>query len=244
MKPIRLTEEEKTKLFDKFIEQFKNEIDNFSFSSNSSSITIKTNFNSVAKEKVLILFTPEAYLRMNALVHAFTTEIGWYGLVNKISDKVYEIYDVKVCQQYVTGGKVDTDDKETLDFFESLTDDELDHMHYQAHSHVNMSTSASGVDLGNQADVVKNMGKTGFYIFQIWNKKGDISTYLYDLDNNVFYDSKDVEIAIEDPLGTIDDFIDSVSDLVVERKVYPYQGKKETSYYPTQWDGQYTYGDW
>ena len=131
-------------------------------------------------------------------------------------------------------------------------------MHFQAHSHVNMSTSASGVDLQNQADVVRNMGKDGFYIFQIWNKKGDISTYLYDLDNNVFYDSKDVDIAVEDPLGTVDDFIDSIDKLVIEKKYYPYQNKtpaakSEPTYLPGYYanggyydkDGFYTgYGDW
>ena len=176
-----------------------------------------------------------------------------------ISDKSYRVYDVKVCKQFVTGGKVDTEDEDTLKFFESLTDDEAEHMHFQAHSHVNFDTGASGTDMENQSDVVRNMGKSGFYIFQIWNKKGDISTYLYDLDNNIFYDSKDVELDIEDEMGSLSDFVESTRELVVEKKVYPYQvyqsgyqyqpekkkkgkkkGKEEDSpYLSGYWDGRY-----
>ena len=257
MKPINLTEEQKENLFIKFAEKFKKELDNFVFNMSDTTLSVKTNFREVAKEKVLILYTPEAYLRMNALVDSFTTEVGWYGLVDQISPKLYRVYDVKVCKQYVNGGKVDTEDADTLEFFDSLTDDEIDHMHFQAHSHVNMSTSASGVDLQNQADVVRNMGKTGFYLFQIWNKKGEISTYLYDLDNNTYYDSKDVEIAVEDPLGTVDDFVESIEDLVVEKKYYPYQNQKQNQnngkeksaptylpgYYGNEYGG-YGYSDW
>ena len=258
MKPINLSEEDKINLFQKFFEKFKSELDNFSFNSASESITIKTGLNEVAKEKVHIIFTPEAYLRMQALVDYFSTEVGWYGLVERVSPTIFRVYDVKVCKQYVNGAKVDTEDEDTLEFFGNLTDEEADHMHFQAHSHVRMSTSASGVDLQNQQDVIKNMGKTGFYIFQIWNKNGDINTYLYDLDNNVFYDKKDVEINIEDSLGILDDFIGSVEDLVQERNPYQKTSKKEETpqgkdldekddnpYYGNDyWAGYYGRSDW
>ena len=263
MKPIYLTEDIKTQLLEKLFNKFKEEIDNYGFGSNDSSITIKTGFTEVAQDKVHIAYTQEAFLRMQALVEFFDTEVGWYGLVQKIDDKHYRVYDVKLCQQYVDGAKVDTTDEDTLEFFSSLTDDEADHMHFQAHSHVKMSTSASGVDIQNQQDVIKNMGKTGFYIFQIWNKNNDINTYLYDLDNNVFYDRKDVMIEIEDSLGTLDDFIFSIADLVTEKKnYYPYQYQKQYDKYSTPskktekkdekehayqndyWDGTNYYGGW
>lgn len=222
MRPINLSNESIEKLYSEFLEKFKNEIANYGFNGGTS-MTIKTNFEEVAKEKVIVRYTQEAYLRMQALVDFFDSEVAWYGLCERLGEKEFRIYGVKVCKQEVSGAKVDTSDEDTLEFFCSLTDDEAEHLHFQAHSHVKMSTGASGTDIQNQQDVVRNMGKSGFYIFQIWNKNNDINTYLYDLDNNVFYDRKDVMIVIEDSLGDLDDFIASIADLVAEKKVYPYQ---------------------
>ena len=262
MKPIYLTEEAKVQLFQKFFEKFKKELDNFAFNTSDTTLSVKTDFCEVAKEKVMLVYTQEAFLRMQALVDFFDTEVAWYGLVQKIDDKMYRIYDVKVCKQYVDGAKVDTEDDDMVEFFGNLTDEEANDMHFQAHSHVKMATSASAIDLQNQQDVVKSMGKTGFYIFQIWNKTGDINTYLYDLDNNVFYDRKDVMIEVEDSAGTLDDFLGSVADLVSEKKkTYPYQydyyskegkeSKKNTkekenehAYQDGYWDGISYYGRW
>lgn len=245
MKPIKISEDTKIKLFQKFVEKFKKELDNFESNVNETKFSFSFSVDDVAKEKVTILFSQSAYLRMQALVDFFDTEVGWYGLVDKISDKLYRVYDVKVCKQYVDGAKVDTEDDDTLEFFNSLTDDEAEHMHFQAHSHVKMGTGASSVDLQNQADVVHNMGKSGYYIFQIWNKNNDINTYLYDLDNNIFYDKKDIIIEVEDDEGTLSDYLASVVDLVQEKKTFPVyeykKGKKdkknETQYLGGYWDG-------
>ena len=230
MKPLFLSEEMKEELFKQFLEKFKKELDEYAFNTSETSMTIKTNFSQTAKEKVVITYSQEAYLRMQALVEFFDTEVAWYGLVEQLDPLHYYVYDVKLHKQYVNGAKVDTEDEDALAFFESLTDDEANHMHFQAHSHVKMSTSASGVDLENQRGMVKNMGKTGFYIFQIWNKSGDINTYLYDLDNNVYYDKKDVIIDVEG----VDDFIAEVAGLVVEKKAYPYQTGNGYNYSSTK----------
>jgi hypothetical protein len=229
MKKIYLNEKEKKNMLNKFVEQFKKQIDEYMFSLTDKSFTVKTELGEVAKDKVVILYTQEAYLRMKALVNYFSTEVAWYGLVDKLDDKTYHVYDVKMCKQYVNGAKVDTEDDDAVEFFDSLTDDELNHMHFQAHSHVNMSTGASAVDIQNQNDVVRNMGKKGFYIFQIWNKKDEISTYLYDLDNNTYYDSKDVIVEVEDSMGTLDDFLAEAEEKVIEKKSYPYQWQYQKS---------------
>lgn len=258
MKPIVVNEEMESKMLEAFFEKFQKEWASFKSNMNDTKFSFSIDLSEAAKEKVTVLYTQKAYLRMKALVDFFDTEVGWYGLVDKIDDKLYRVYDVKVCKQYVNGTKVDTEDEDTLEFFNSLTDDEADHMHFQAHSHVKMSTGASGTDLQNQSDVIRNMGKTGFYIFQIWNKSGDINTYLYDLDNNIFYDRKDIEIEIEDAEGTLSDYLDSVFDLVKEKKYYPYQynnspkkekkkngDAKESCYLGGYWDGNgYYYGGW
>ena len=218
MKPIKLTEDMKLLVFNDMVKKLEEQMNSYGFNTTDASITIKTNFVQTAKEKVVISYTQQAYLRMRELVQFFDTEVAWYGLVQQIDQLHYKVYDVKVCKQYVNGTKVDTEDEDTIEFFNSLTDEEAEHMHFQAHSHVNMSTSASGTDVQNQEDVISNLGGKGFYIFQIWNKKDDISTYLYDLDNNTFYDRKDVLIDVEG----VDEFIAGVADLV-QKKTYPYQ---------------------
>ena len=269
MKPIKLTEDMKLLVFNDMVKKLEEQMNNYGFNTTDASITIKTNFVQTAEKKVVISYTQQAYLRMRELVQFFDTEVAWYGLVEKIDPLHYRVYDVKVCKQYVNGTKVDTEDEDTIEFFNSLTDEEVEHMHFQAHSHVNMSTSASGTDVQNQEDMISNLGGKGFYIFQIWNKKDDISTYLYDLDSNIFYDRKDVLIDVEG----VDEFIASVADLVQKKTyTYPYQdknwradgsaqppkentpaAKKEekknekedkypTSYLPGYNDGDYTYG--
>lgn len=245
MKPIVMTEEAEEKILKSFFEKFRKEWKSFKDNLNETKFSFSTTISEPAKEKVTILFTQQAYLKMMFLVDYYDSEVAWYGLVQKIDDLLYRIYDIKICKQYVTGGKVDTEDEDTLEFFDSLTDDEIEHMHFQAHSHVKMSTNASGIDLQNQADVVKNLGKNGFYIFQIWNKGGDINTYLYDIDNNVFYDRKDIEIEIEDGMSTISNFLLETENLVIEKKAVPqyttYTPPKAKQSQPTYLPGYYPY---
>ena len=237
MKPIVITQDAEMLLVKEFLAKFKKELDTFKFNVNDTKISVAFDVSQPAKEKVKIMFTQDAYIKMKSLVDFYDTEVSWYGLVEKLENKLFRVYDVKICKQYVNGGKVDTEDEDTLEFFNSLTDDEAEHMHYQAHSHVKMSTSASCIDLQNQADVVHNIGKEGFYIFQIWNKSNEISTYLYDLDENMFYDSKDVEIDIEGAGETINEFLMSTVDLVIEKKyTYTPTNKKNESMYPKQWE--------
>ena len=247
MKPLKMTKETKAKLFESFAKKFMKELDNFEFNMNETKLDLSFGVSEVAKEKVTIMYTQQAYLRMMALVEYYDTEVGWYGLVDRISDKCYLVYDVKLCRQYVNGAKVDTEDDDTLEFFNSLTDEEAEHLHFQAHSHVKMSTNASQIDLQNQADVVKNMGSSGFYIFQIWNKNFDINTYLYDIDNNVFYDKKDIIIEVDDESASLSDFINDTIDLVIEKKytksenTYKKERKEEEF---TQKDTQFLNGYW
>ena len=253
MKPIVMNENVEKSLMKMFAEKFMKALDDFKLNPSDSKLSVSLDVSQEAKDKVTILYTSQAYLRMQALVDYFDTEVGWYGLVQQLNDKLYKVYDVKLCKQYVNGSKVDTEDDDTLEFFNSLTDDEAEHMHFQAHSHVRMSTTASGVDIQNQSDVIRNMGSSGFYIFQIWNKSNDINTYLYDLDNNVFYDSKDVLIEIEDSERTINDWLADVDKLVLETKVtYPYsftpgkvkykKGKRVEEYQPEYYNNYYKGG--
>lgn len=199
MRPINISNEERASIAAKMLEELGKKLNEYTFG-DSTSFKFEASFCEKLKDKIRIAYTPTAYLRMSSLVDEFDSEISWFGLVEKKSPKLYRVYDVLVCKQQVDGGKVDTKDEDMLDFISNLTDEQSDHMHFQAHSHVNFDTKASGTDMQNQADILASMpGHEGFYIFQIWNKRGSINTYLYDLDENCFYDKNDIELVIEDP---------------------------------------------
>ena len=219
MKLLRLTTEALEAIKNAFLAKFDKEITDYQQKGpNGGKFEVKFNFEPSKKaegeERVTILFEPTAYLKMEKLVDYFKSEVGWYGLVTRRDDHTFYVYDVRICKQVVSGTKVDTEPEDELEFRDQLSDDELNHMHFQAHSHVDLKTDPSGCDDANQIEYVNNLNGKGFFIFQIWNKKGDINTFVYDLDNNKFYDRNDVDIRIEIPEGTIDNFIAAADKLV------------------------------
>ena len=257
MKPFELTEEAKEKILARAMEEMKKSLDDYSFKTGEQKLTFSTTVSEVLKDKITVMFEPLTYLRMQALVEFYDTELAWYGLIKKINPKLYYVYDVKVMKQTVNGSKVDTEDEDMLEFFDSLTDEEINDLHFQAHSHVNMSTGASGTDIENQLDTVSKIDKKGFYLFQIWNKSGDINTYLYDKEANMLYDRKDIVIEVEAGETTLSDFVASTVDLVSERKTSYYpnynylpketkKGKKkkeESTWLNDYWPGTYVYDE-
>ena len=212
MKPIKLTKKEKEEFIKDALKELVEKVDEYEYSSTSTSFKYEKSFNKESKEKIQIIYEPFTFMKMSALVKEFSSEIGWYGLVKKIGDKAYYVYDVKICHQQVSGVRV-IDESPDNQFYEDLGDD-IDYLHFQAHSHVNMPTGPSGTDTDNQVNTVQNLGGTGFFIFQIWNKSGDINTFLYDLDENLMYDRNDVDIIIADDQMSLDEFIEDAKSLV------------------------------
>ena len=235
MKPITLSQQAKETLLNGMVKEFVKALDDYEFNINETKFTYEQNFSVKAKEKMIIQFTPQAYLRCLEMVKSYSSEIGWYGLIRKLEENRFQVYDIIVCNQKVSGGRVVTDDNDMIEFYETLSDEQAEFLHFQAHSHVNMSTSPSSVDLENQASTVKNMGGKGFYLFQIWNKSLDINSFLYDLDNNIFYDKNDIEVIVEDDeFGSITGFINSLKDKVAS---ISYTNTPPTSY--SSYNGYY-----
>ena len=216
MRPIKLSQQAKTMILSAMTEQFSKALDDYEFNMKESKFSFEQSFSVKAKEKITIKFTPLAYLRCLEMVKNYSSEIGWYGLIRKLDDRTYLVYDTIVCKQRVNGARVITDDADNIEFYESLTDEQAEFLHFHAHSHVNMPTYPSPVDIDFQKATVQNTGGHGFYLFQIWNKSLDISSFLYDLERNIFYDKDDIDIVIEDPeYGTLSGFIDSLKDKVL-----------------------------
>jgi len=246
MRPIKLSEQEKAAIVKALSEKLLEQLDHYTFEK-STKITFTQDIGAKAKEKARIIYSPLAWLRMKKLVDHFKTEVSWFGLVKRLGDKAWYVYDVLVCRQQVNGAKVDTEDEDMLEFLAGLSDEQAEDLHFQAHSHVDMATTPSGTDMQNQQDILNNMpGQEGFYIFQIWNKRGDINSFIYDLDNNVFFDRDDVELEVDDPeFGSLDNYANEIAKLVsnityFDRTKKSSKKKEEPSYLPGQY-GRYWY---
>lgn len=163
----------------------------------------KLNFTkdySKVDRKATVFFKPLAWFKMQALVAGCDKEIAWRGIAKRLEGDDYLIEDILCYPQLVTSVTVTTDDEEECNWFSNLTDDQLLNLRLQGHSHVNMGVSPSATDLSFYNDVIKTLGDDDFYIFQIWNKKGDRTCKIYDCAKNIMFDTTDcsVQILLED----------------------------------------------
>lgn len=202
MKKLKLTNKDKEQL----VEEFKKSLDSYG-ENNELKINFEKEMTQKPEEKLTILFTPLAFLKSQALVKSFNTEIGWQGLMKKMSDKRYLVYDIIVYPQSVNGART-LDPTKNNDWYEKYID-VIEEMRFQAHSHVEMSTSPSMTDINNQRNIVKNTISGGFMLFQIWNKKGDINSFFYDIDEGLLYDRNDITVEIlgDQEFNTLKEFV-------------------------------------
>lgn len=165
------------------------------------SIDIKKNFTKDDR-KATILFTEDAWNKVNALVREFDTEVQWHGCVNRISENEFEIYDILVPPHVVTGSTVTSDQAKYEEWLDKLPNNVFDFLHFHGHSHVNMGCSPSGVDTKYRQDVVtqlpipRNEDDDSFYIFLIFNKRGEWTGEIYDLKYNALYETNEIVIDV------------------------------------------------
>lgn len=241
MKPIFLTEDDKKTMQEEFMKQ----LNNAHLFDGSFSYSRKYTYPAKTYSKARILYTPLAYTKMQALLQGFTTEIAWHGLVLRGDDPYdFIVYDIVTHKQTVTGSKVDTEDDEYREFLMSLSDDDAAHLCLQAHSHVNMTTTPSGTDLAHQANIIKDKArkKRGFQIFQIWNKNMKVNSYVYDFDENIYYEDGDVEVDVILDMKSdylVSDFLGDARTLV-KPKSYNYNYNQHQQGYnaPSQYNSQ------
>lgn len=212
MKKLKLNDTDKNAI----LEEFKKRLEEYD-PSEDDDLCFNKILTTKAKDKIHIYFTPQAYLMCETLVKTFTGEVGWNGLIKKYEDG-YLVYDMMVYPQDVNGAR--TLDPTTNNDWMDKYDDVITEMRYQAHSHVSMSTTASGTDMENQRNWVQNLTR-GIQLFQIWNKQGDINSFLYDIDEGLLYTKDDIEIEVLLENGTMNDFVNESKSMVKDLKVTP-----------------------
>ena len=172
------------------------------------------------ERKATVIYTEEAWAKQCRVLKEFDKEVAWHGVCHRGEDESkdeYIITDILVYPQTVSAATVEMDTEEYAKWLmENCEDERFDNIHAQMHSHVNMGTSPSSVDLHHQEEILNMLGDEDFYIFMIWNKSLSKTNKIYDLKKNVLFEDKDIVIAVEGQ-ATLDDFIKDAKSRVKNR---------------------------
>lgn len=160
-----------------------------------------------------IIFSRKAYLKMEKIIDMVSKECAWHGCVTR-EGNTYRIEDIEIYPQTVTGATVEADEVKYPLWVIQHTDEQINSMRFQGHSHVNMGVSPSGTDLKFYDDLTKQV--KDFYIFIIQNKKGEYNLRLVDKENNLLYE--DLEYEIDYEVEGLDEWYAESSKLIVEEK--------------------------
>lgn len=200
-------------------------------------------FNSSA-DKAELVFSELAYLKMKALVDMADKEVAWHGVTERGDGNEYRVSDIMVYPQTVTGATVDMDQAEYAKWIENgilSGDARFDHVHMQGHSHVNMAVSPSSTDLEHQREILGMVRDGGFYIFMIWNKKGDHNIWIYDLAKNKVFENADITVKIDEEDNGISKFLREAKEMVKTKTYTPSAPAKSYTGY-TGYGGYGGYG--
>ena len=182
--------------------------------------------------KATLKFSEKAWMKIFALVHTYSTEVEWHGVVDRVSTNTFYIKDVLIFPHKVTGATVTSDQTEYEKWLDTLDNETFNALRFHGHSHVNMGVTPSGVDMTYRHNILNNFGTPSetsdlFYIFLIFNKRGDISGEIYDLQNNALYSKSttadEIKIVIED-CDWLTDFLDEAKKVVTESYGYSSYG--------------------
>ena len=191
----------KDKVRDKLIEKYNTT----QFMNMNDTIDIKLDVKDILEEYMnerqsaepQVFITSEAYIKMRTLVDKTSTELGWYGFVSKLPglNNVYVIEDIIVYPQKVTGATCEQDEDRMFEFEMSLTTEQVRARRFQAHSHVNMGVTPSGVDEAFYQDLLSQV--RDYYIIMVTNKRGDNHIRFYDMENNIVYTELELKILLD-----------------------------------------------
>lgn len=206
MKPVKLTSE----WIDKLVADFRDALKTVNLADGQLNYT--RNFTLDSETKAKLIFTPTAWIKMWALIDGYSSEVAWHGLITRVSETEYRVNDILVYPQMVTGVTVETDQEEYQRWIMALDDPTFNALRLQGHSHVNMSTHPSGVDLTHQAAILRQLTDEDFYVFVIWNKRGEHMVKIYDLKANRLYEDSDIDVEVSGL--DLDTFVDVAKSAV------------------------------
>ena len=131
---------------------------------------------------------------MKALVNTSAKEIAWHGTVSK-ENNTYTIHNILVYPQLVTAATVESDDDTYAQWLDNLDDRTFNSIRMQGHSHVNMAVSPSGTDDDFYELLTQHIND--YYIFIILNKAGKMWINIYDMEQQLIFDTSDIDIVYQ-----------------------------------------------
>jgi len=188
-RPIVLTEEIKQDV----LKDFTSMLENVKMSDGKLSYSKSYEYKNCS---AVVWLTKEAHRKILALVMGFEDEVGWHGTVSRSKKREFVIGDIFVYPQEVTGSTVTTDQSLYNKWLYELDDETFNSVRMQGHSHVNMRVFPSGIDNKHREQILEQLESDMFYIFMIWNKSLDVHTLIYDMQNNILFENKDIDIRI------------------------------------------------
>lgn len=223
-RPIKMSEE----IIQQMVSEFEQAVRDLKTVDGKVSYTRAVTYKSTGA-KVVIDFSPIAFLKMTALIREFSSEVAWHGTVERISPTRFLVKDILVYPQKVTGATVNTDQEAYAKWMQELDDETFNSLRFQGHSHVNMGVSPSSTDIENQGRIVSQFGNADhFYIFMIWNKSMDFNARVFDMAANSIYDTDEVEVEVDGNPLKLAGFIKDAKD-AVKSSYYGDTGKAPAS---------------
>lgn len=186
------------------------------------------------QRRATLYFTELAWLKQSSLVREFDDEVAWHGIAKRGKNPdTYIIEDILVYPQEVTGATVTTDQKEYQTWLMNMEDEVFENIRMQGHSHVEMDVKPSSVDTSLYDRILEQLDDDMFYIFLIWNKRNDKTIKIYDLRENVLFDTSDITVKVLETADGLCSFMKNAKQRVKRR---------ETTYinYPTTKRGEVT----
>lgn len=183
--------------------------------------TFTKSFGKVER-KATLYYTDQAWAKQSALLREFDKEVAWHGVATRGDNPEldeYLIEDILVYPQEVTGATVTTDQEKYQTWLYEHDDDVFNNIRMQGHSHVNMGTSPSSVDLALYEKILSQLDDDMFYIFVIWNKRLEKTVKIYDLKKNVLFETEDVTVKVFQEEGGLTKFIEDAKELVVNKPI-------------------------
>lgn len=197
-------------------------------------VTVSKTFTA-PQTKASLYFTPAAFAKMIMLVQEFSDEVAWHGMAFRGEDPEkheYFITDIMVYPQEVTGATVNTDQEKYQTWLMEQSDEVFPHIRMQGHSHVNMATSPSSVDLEHQGRILEQLDDDMFYIFIIWNKRMEHNIKIYDLRKNILFEPSDITVSLTGEGVDFDAFIADAKSKVARKTYVPVAAPKYGRDYP------------
>ena len=247
MKHIKIDDEVKEDLierFKKYLNSTKLTTSSINYTAAIDNIVDKTQY-----PKARLYISAIAYLKMMLYVRDTSTEIAWHGTVKRHGKNAFQITDVMLYPQTVTGATVNTDQDKYNEWIQDLDDDTHNSMRFQGHSHVNMATSPSGTDMAFYNDILQVLPNNDYYIFMIMNKQGSMTFLIYDLAENIIYENEDIDYSIinDTQSRSLEEGFTEILDEIKEQKedyckTYSYQ-QTYPSYNQSLYGGNVYYKD-